>query len=290
MSKDNKGRKSKPPRRVRIVQLLLGSIWIFASIYMIVCFFKWIGIYGYISRNNPVLVMGYNSWIHLFALPVLHFGLNTKNVRNQRMKYKIFLVLNSLFLIGMLISSCLLIFKGLGDTHKRQWEQNPLNQLMSIAYFLQALILEIMVGIIVKDKIIVINNDDSNQGHPIVTTMDAYNLERVDVKKSFRPPRPPPSSPEALKRQITAKQTGPQERVYEYEEVKVSRQPRVEKPPLPKHILRPTTLPPDPPYPSSKDKKKQSPPPRPPPPGLMVDPQPPPPGIVIPLSYKETMV
>lgn len=206
---------------------------------MIVCFFKWIGIYGHISRNNPVLVMGYNSWIHLFALPILHSGLTTKNIRNQRMKYKIFLVLNGLFLIGMLISSCLLIFKGLGDTHKRQWEQNPLNQLMSVAYSVEALILEIMVGIIVKDKIIVINNGDNDQGHPIVTTMDVYNLERVDVKKS----------------------------------------------------LPPSCLPtPDPPYPSSSDMKKQSPPPRPPPPGLMVDPQPPPPGIVIPLSYKETMV
>lgn len=175
----------------KYIQKSSNAIGAIALVYFFVTFLFWVGLYGKLLRDNPVLITGYLSFLHLAMYPVIWAfdGVPGKTWR------AVALGLNSCWLLGTLIAN-ILIFTALPKYSKDTFEANPLHQILLGIYVLIALFLEVLLiiryreesAVIVTSKVIT-SETPKRESEVVAVT------ENSPVARSSTPPPPPPPPP-----------------------------------------------------------------------------------------------
>ena len=120
---------------------------IICLIYLFINIIVLCGAYGNVHKDNPVMIIGYVTYIHLVALPLMYVSFKSKCSDSKPWILVVFLILNLCWIIGILIAIVLLS----AFMNKRvieEWGSNPLNHILLVVYFVSAILLEVFAFII----------------------------------------------------------------------------------------------------------------------------------------------
>lgn len=148
-------------------------------------FLDLIGIYD-LPVDDPQIVFGYISLVHVVALPIYYFHC-------MHISLILFLILNAIWIVVMIVMIC--IFATGSKPEYKPWQMSPLSHVLLVVYVTSAILLEIFAYITrnkeVTSQVQYVKPAGSRTSDPGPEVIVTAPMITKSVPKT-PPPRPPP--------------------------------------------------------------------------------------------------